>query len=199
MTSILARDDAGNQIVRTMIAENSSRFRAKLFAFKSSLVDSNHSKDRTGTDLNETHLHFYKSDGTEMVFQETGFETETEEQYQTRVTSNCTRTICCFDADSTYWIKGAEFRVNPTPTESVYLYATMAQHIPQEMGGDVRFIDGGYDLSYLTQNDNVIDCDGGAAMKVTQDLVYFSHRLSVQLDHPVGFQLGLQVKVKQYI
>jgi len=197
MASILARDDDGNQIVRTMIAEGSSTYKAKLFSFMSSKAGSIYSKDRTGLDLGETHIHFYSS-SAEIIFQEAGYETETEQEYQTRITANCVKTICCYDSKTTYWLRGADFQLKVIPTESVFLYATMAQHIPAQYGGDVRFMDGGYDLSYLTEQHNVINCDGGAAVKVICDEVNCSHRLSVQLDHPVGFQLSLQVKVRQY-
>lgn len=199
MASLFQRDEDGNQIIRVMIAENSSKYKAKVFSFISSKHDSIFCKNRLNETIPEIFLHFYNNSDEELVFQGSGYETETEEQFQTRLISGCVKTICYVEQSSTFWLRGAEFRVKAIPTESVYLYATMAAHIPQEYGGDIRFIDGGFDLSYLTEQHNFVSFDGGAATKVTYDSNYYSHRLYVQLIHPVGFQLGIQAKIENYI
>ena len=199
MASLFQRDESGNQIIRVMIAEDSSKYKSKVFSFVSSKYGSIYCKNRLGQDIQEIFIHFYNSADEELVFQGIGYETETEEQFQTRLTNGCVKTVSYIEQSSTFWLRGAEFRVKAIPTESVYLFATMAGHISAEYGGDVRFIDGGFDLSYLTEQHNFVSFDGGAATKVNYDDAYYSHRLYVQLLHPVGFQLGVQVKIENYI
>jgi len=175
------RDKDGNPIYKNIIAENAMLFKPRCFDFQVGKYDSLCNKNSEMVDLADAELHFFDSSLTELV---KGAE-ETDEEFQTRLDSNCKFTHLYFTPSSRYAIKSGEVRYKGTLTGESDLWVEVAPHIPKAYGGSVAFMDGGIPLDHYDPKDAII-IDGASCAIIEFDDTYYSHRLGIKIEHEVG-------------
>ena len=69
--------------------------------------------------------------------------------------------------------------------------------MPEEYGGQVPFLSGGYNLSFFPAK-SYITMDGVATAVVNQDTTYYSHRIGLYVKHSAGDKIGIQMIYEHY-
>lgn len=150
-----------------------------------------------GTDYGDAVMKFFDGSGNELSFQQTGYETETEAEFQTRLDGGCVRTQIDWQATYDMDVIGGLMRIKNVPVDRAYFWAIVAPDIPEASGGSVPFIAGGRALHMLGENDKVT-CDGRGIKTFLYDPVYNSNKFRIVVKHGVGVKINLEVVFEHY-
>ena len=145
-----------------------------------------------GTDYGDSELHFFDSSGNELTIGES----ETPEDFQTRLTSNCIKTICCFENSNHIWIWGSIWSLINEPSGRAYLWCVVAPDIPEEYGGNFPFMAGGWNLQAVTPK-QLIYIDAKACSEIQYNGETHQGKIALIIKHQVGDQIGVQM-IYQY-
>ena len=146
-----------------------------------------------GTDYGDGWLKFYDSTGAELV--KGGSESDVD--FQTRLTTNCYKTICFFEPTKNYDVFGAKFMVKNPPTERAYLWVVAAPDIPEIYGGNAAFMGGGMNLSFFP-NCEMVYFDAKTCSSMTYSNTTHSGKIAIIVKHAVGVQIGIQFILDYY-
>lgn len=146
-----------------------------------------------GTDYGDAVLRLWDASDVELV---KGAE-ESAEDFQTRVTANCTKT--CLDWHPTYQLEivGGMLQVLEPPTTDAYMWAIIAPDIPEAYGGSVPFLAGGFNLKFF-KSGSIEHYDGRSAKLINPDFVYNSSKFRIVVKHEPGVQIGIQVYFEHF-
>jgi len=161
-----------------------------------SLFNRSHLGDGTvagSTDIGDGWLNFYDASNTEIV---KGAE-ESVEDFQIRVTANCTKTTMSFENTVDYDVFGAKVMVLESPTSPAYLWAIAAPDVPKEYGGSVVFMGGGMNLMFFRDKSEYV-YDGKTSSTIRYDSNYHSGKILLLVKHAVGAQIGIQFILQYY-
>lgn len=191
-------DSDGSQIIRPKTTKTGWHYEPRSIDFVTSKYGSMYNRKHNGntiddgTDYGDATLTFWDGSGGQLSFQQTGFESETENDFQTRLTANCVKT--CIDWQPTYDMDviGGALRVKNVPVNRAYFWAIVAPDIPENMGGSVPFIAGGRALHMMPEN-GLISVDGRGIKTFLYDPVYNSNKFRVVIKHDVGLQIWLEI------
>jgi hypothetical protein len=141
-----------------------------------------------GTDYGDATLKFWDSSDDELT---QGAE-ESDEDFQTRLNSNCVKTTIdwwpTYDMDI---IGGKMLILNgPSAVGQAYLWCVMASDIPEGSGGNVPFVAGGIDLAFVTSV-NLFGIDGRGTKTFLYDSQYASNKLRCIIQHTAGLKIDL--------
>lgn len=150
-----------------------------------------------GTDYGDAWEHYYDSNGDELSYQQTGYESETEAQFQSRLDSNCIKTMISFEKESDMDIFGAKLWFKNTPSTDAYLWVIAAPDIPESYGGSVAFMQGGMNLKFFSDKD-CFECDGKTTKLVKYDPTYHSGKLDIIIKHAAGAKIDVQMLYQYY-
>ena len=194
------RNDAGYEIMTLSMADDASHYEPRSLNFYTSLYNSlyNSSHDGAGiydgTDHGDAHLHFYNTSNVELIKEEN----ETNEDYQTRVTANCVKTILEWEPSFDYRIFGGTLMIKNPPTTPAYFWIVVAPDYPYPVGS-TPFISGGWELSYF-QDKSFVKMDG----KTCSKLIYQNggypgtNKIGMICKHGVGVSIGIQMIFEFY-
>ena len=146
-----------------------------------------------GTDYGDGSLSFFDNTDTELI----KGESESDVDFQTRLTSNCIKTICYFEPQVAFDVFGAKLMVKNPPTERSYLWVIAAPDVPEEYGGCIDFMGGGMNLSFFP-NCQSVHFDAKTGKVVEPDPLYHSGKVAVVIKHAVGAQIGIQFILEFY-
>lgn len=146
-----------------------------------------------GSDYGDCVLRFWDASNTELI---KGVE-ESAEDFQTRVSENCTKT--CLDWHPTYEMEivGGMLQILEAPTTDAYMWAIIAPDIPEEYGGSVPFLAGGFNLKFF-KSGSIEHYDGRSSKKITPDFVYNSSKFRIVVKHNAGVEIGVQVYFEHF-
>lgn len=150
-----------------------------------------------GTDYGDCVIKFFDGSGGELSFQQTGFESETDAQFQSRLDTDCVKT--CVDWQPTYDmdIIGGIMMVQNSPTTAAYMWTIVAPDIPENMGGSVPHVAGGWNLSFFNSRDKIM-INGRGSKTVAYDPVFNSNKFRTIVKHAVGEQIGIQIVYEHF-
>lgn len=145
------------------------------------------------TDYGDAVLRFWDTSDTELI---KGAE-ESAEDFQTRVTANCTKT--CLDWHPTYALEivGGMLQILEPPTSDAYMWAIIAPDIPEAYGGNVPFLAGGFNLKFF-KSGSIEHYDGRSAKMINPDFVDNSSKFRIVVKHEAGVQIGIQVYFEHF-
>jgi len=193
-------NDAGYEIMTLGMADDTSHYEPRSLNFHTSVYDSLYNRNDSGAnindgvDYNDGHLHFYNTSNQEMNKEEN----ETIQEFQTRLTNNCVKTILEWEPAFDYRIFGGTLMVKNPPTNPAYFWVVVAPDYPAPMGS-TPFISGGWELSYF-QDKSYIKMDG----KTCSKLVYQNggypgtNKLALICKHGIGVAIGIQMIFEFY-
>lgn len=148
-------------------------------------------------DFGDGALKFYDATHTELT---KGAE-ESDEDFQTRLTANCTKTVLEFEPTFDYDIFGAKVQFKQPAslgeTDRAYFWFVAAPDIPAEYGGNVVFLGGGFNISFFGDKAQ-FECDGKTVSRIPYDSQYHSGKVALIVKHNVGIQIGLQLILQFY-
>lgn len=145
-----------------------------------------------GTDYGDATLKFFDDQGGELSFQQTGHDSETDVQFQARLTANCVRTEMDWQPQYDMDIIGGILMVKNVPTEDAYMWTVVAPEIPEIYGGEVPHVAGGWNLSFFNNKDK-IQVNGRGSKTVVYDPVYNSNKFRTIIKHAKGDTPGVQM------
>jgi hypothetical protein len=144
-------------------------------------------------DLGDASMHFF--DGTNTALTQGAEESDVD--FQTRLTGNCTKTVIEFEPHWDYDVIGAKLQIRNPPSDRAYFWFVAAPDIPAEYGGSVVFMGGGMNLHFFSESETFY-CDAKTVSRVTYDSVYHSGKVAIVAKHNVGVQIGIQMIYKFY-
>ena len=150
-----------------------------------------------GTDYGDASLKFYDDQGAELSYQQTGHESETEQQFQTRLDNDCVMSVMDWQPTYDMDIIGGYLMVCDAPTTSTYLWTIVAPEVPEVMGGQVPHVAGGWNLRFFNANDR-IQVDGRGIKTMAYDPVYNSNKFRTIVKHSAGQKIGLQIVFEHF-
>jgi hypothetical protein len=166
-------------------------YTAKLNSLYNRKEDGNGVDD--GTDYGDALVKYYNSAGTELV--QGG--SETDQDFQTRLTNNCTKTVLDWQSTYDFDIIGGSLQTHNEPTDRIYIWCTMAPDIPANMGGSVPYFAGGINLCFF-KSGTIQRFDGRGIKSFAYDPVYNSNKIRFTVKHKQGEQIGLQIIIDQF-
>jgi hypothetical protein len=199
MIFIPERDEQGHIQYKNVIALDEYHYEPRSLDFVTSKLNSLYNRKHdgglisNGTDYGDALLKFYDSNDTELV----QGESESDIDYQARLTANCGKTYLEYTPDFDYAIRSGTFMLREEVSYDAYFWCVLAPHISEEYGGQVPFLSGGYNLSFFPAK-SYINMDGVATAIVKKDLTYYSHRIGLYVKHNAGDQIGIQMIYEHY-
>ena len=97
-------------------------------------------------------------------------------------------------------IQAATDAIDPkaAPIEGLaYFWIIVAPDIPEEYGGSVPFMAGGWNLSFYTDG-QVIAMDGKTTSELKYDPTYHTGKIAMICKHAVGVEIGIQIMFELY-
>lgn len=202
-TQLFPVDEENKPIYRTSATRNNWHYSPRSLDFFTAKYGSlyNRKHDGTGiddgTDYGDAWMEFYNSSGDALSYQQTGYESETEEEFQTRLTNNCVKTIVMFEKTESFDIFGAKLFIKNPPSTRAYLWVVAAPDIPEVYGGSKAFMGGGMNLEFFADKYE-FQCDGKTVAEVNYDSENHSGRIATIVKHSAGTQIGVQIIFQYY-
>lgn len=198
---VTPRDSDGSTIVRTKTTRTGWHYEPRSLDFITSKAGSlyNRKHDGTtidaGTDYGDCVLKFYDTAGTLL----TQGQNESNNDFQTRLNANCCKTIVEWHPQYELEIIGATVSVlnPPTGTERGYVWVIVAPDVPANLGGQVPFLAGGWNLRFFTLDQSTF-LDGRGIKYFPVDNVYGSNKFQVVCKHEVGAKIELQFVAEHF-
>lgn len=147
-----------------------------------------------GTDIGDATMRFFDSSNTEL----TQGDSESDSDFQTRLTANCVMTWMDWEPHYDYDIVGMFFQIrNPSADPPAYFWLIIAPDIPANLGGSIPLCNGGWNLSFF-QDRTSFDADGKGVKTLYYSNIYHSNKIRALIKHDVGQQIGIQLIPKHY-
>ncbi len=182
------KDTDGSDIIQPKTTKLGWHYQPEAMSWTTSKLGSVYAKDWQGNDLGDTALKFYNSSDVELT---QGAE-ESDEDFQTRLTANCVMTCLDWQAAYDQDIIGAILQVKSAPAQSAYAWALIAPDLDPQYGGQVPYLQGGWDISYFADKQTV-HLDGRGAKRLSYDSEYNTNKIRLIVRHGAGAQIPLQV------
>lgn len=141
-----------------------------------------------GTDPGDAWMQFYNASGTELV----QGESESDEDYQTRLSTDCVKTIMSWEKQESFDVLGAYLYIKSSPASRAYFWVVAAPDIPYENGGSKPYMGRGLNLQMMAPGVNHY-FDAKTTKTVGYDTVYHSGKVAAVVKHGAGEQIGLQL------
>lgn len=192
------RDSDNSNILRTKTTKTGWHYEPRSLDFVTAKYASLYNRKddghtiNGGTDYGDASLKFYDNSGGELTYQQSGYEAETEEEFQVRLTSNCVKSVMDWQPTYDMDMIGAIIMLRNAPTEDAYMWAIVAPDIPENLGGSIPHVAGGWNLSFFNSRDKII-IDGRGSKTMAYDPVYNSNKFRAIIKHKAGTQIGMQV------
>lgn len=189
------KDADGSALARFKVTKTGWHFEPRNIYWKTSTAGSMFSKKfdghspAGGTDIGDVTVKFYDASGTELT---KGAE-ESSEDYQIRLTANCTKTVMDWHPTHDMEIVGGALKVVGNEGKEAWGWLIIAPDIPANYGGSVPFLQGGCNIGMFKEREFVA-FDGRTPKFMAYDAVYKSNKLRVMILHEVG--LAIQVLVR---
>lgn len=187
------RDTDGSPIIRGKTTEPGWHFEPRYITFQTSKFGSLHNRKHNGDDLADADLRFWDSEDDELV----QGEEESDEAFQTRLDGACVKTTMDWHTSYDFDIRGGIVLTGTKPTNPCFAFAIIAPDIPENMGGQVPYLSGGFPIHLLASN-SYIEFDGITAKRITADHVYDSSKFRTIFKHALGDKIDLAVCFQQY-
>lgn len=118
--------------------------------FKTGVAESVHEKDINNVDIGWSSLKFYElNGGSEVEMTQDVAGGETDEQFQTRLDSNCIRTDLLWDPNVDYMILSGKISQQQTPPDDLYVWVIGIDLDAAYGGPKFTFAEGGINMSYV--------------------------------------------------
>jgi len=150
-----------------------------------------------GDDYGDASIHFFNSSGLELTYQQTGYETETELEFQARLDSGCVLSYLDWQPDYNMDIIGGIMMLKDTPASRAYMWTIVAPEIPEIYGGSVPHVAGGWNLEFFDTKDK-IKIDGRGIKTIAYDPVYNSNKFRTIIKHSPGVKIGIQIVFEKF-
>lgn len=147
-----------------------------------------------GTDHGDALMKFFDASGTEMVKEES----ESDEEFQVRLTASCVKTYVDFEPTFDYDIFGCKLMIENAPSSRAYLWAIAVPDVPKAYGGSKEFMGGGMNLKMM-ETKCIAYTDGKSSKILKYDPTYHTNKIRIIVKHSAGEQIGLQMIYDFYV
>jgi hypothetical protein len=168
-------DSSGRLLVRQVAAAAGWKAQFNTVRISTSTTNGFHNKDKAGNDL--------------------GFCTYTMYDASNQVTTNtadCVKTVVTWEPTHDIEVIGGRVFQKSAPTTDMWLYVTVAAHIPANYGGSVVFAEGGVNLSDIGVESQT-NFDGRVSKYVAYDSTNHTGRFEILVKHDAGIQHNFNV------
>lgn len=163
-------DVNGRLLVRPVAAATGWKAQFNTVRIRTSTVDGFHNKDKDGNDLGFCAYTMYDADDEVTV-----------------VPAECVKTVVTWEPTHDMEIIGGRLFQKIAPSTDMWLYVTVAAHIPAQYGGSIAFAEGGINLSEIGGGSQT-DFDGRVSKYIAYDTVNHSGRFEILVKHDAGVQ-----------
>jgi hypothetical protein len=132
--------------------------------------------------------------------QDLGFCTYTMYNAEDEITDDptaCVKTVVLWEPKHDMEIVGGKLFQKLSPSEDVWLYVTVAAHIPAQYGGSIEFLTGGMNLFDVADGGEV-NFDGRASKFITYDAINHSGRFEILVKHPASYQHSFSIVLELF-
>lgn len=192
-------DSDGAQIIKPKTTRAGWHYEPRSIDFTTAKYNSHYNKKHnggtiaSGTDYGDAQLKFYNASDVELV---KGAE-ETAEEFQLRLSNDCTKTYLDWQPTYTMDIIGGMLQVYEAPTQDAYVWAIIAPDIPEAWGGSVPFLAGGFNLKFF-KGGTIEHFDGRGVKEIKPDFVLNTNKFRIIVKHQPGVQLRLQLYFEHF-
>jgi len=194
------KDAEGRQLTKIVATTSTWHYSPRSLDFYTSKYKSLYNRSHYGDgtidsapDMGDAYMSFFDAAGTEII----KGEGESSTDYQTRLSSLCTKTTVTFECLYDIDVFGAKMMIKNPPTERAYVWAIAAPDVPESYGGNVVFMGGGMNLSFFADK-SCVEYDGKSSAIMRYDPVYHSGKILVMAKHEAGAQIGIQFIIQYY-
>lgn len=188
-TDTSPKDSDGSPLVRQKMTRSGWHFEPRSIDFITSVAGSLYNRRHNGngiddgTDYGDAVLKFFNAAGQELT-----------SNYET-----CVRTQLDWQPQYDMDIIGATVSAMNAPTGSdrAYAWVVVAPDIPENMGGSVPFMAGGWNLRFFKDAPTTF-LDGRGVKAFAYDPVYNSNKFRVIIKHTAGAQIELQFVAEHF-
>lgn len=192
--ALVEKDSDGSGLIRAKTTKTGWHYEPRSICFRLGTAKSLHNKQSDGTtDIGDAGLKFY---GTGGLLTQGG--EESDEDFQTRLTSDCVATYLDWEPHYTQDIIGATLFVKDMPeTGEARTWTVVAPDIPAIYGGSVPFGNGGFNLAFLAPSGR-IEINGRGVKTIPYDSVNHSGKIRIVTRHTAGFNPWVQVQFDHF-
>lgn len=186
------KDPDGATISRAKVTKAGWHYEPRSLDFATSTFASLYNKTHDtytiagGTDYADGSLKFY-STSAELV--KGGG--ESAEAFQARLDTDCVMTIMDWQPYYDMDIIGGSLQVLNPPSTSTYAWVIVAPDLPAIYGGNVPFMAGGWNLSFLEAK-GTVSFDGRGVKLIAYDPVYKTNKFRLLIKHSAGEKINIQ-------
>jgi len=141
-----------------------------------------------GTDCGDALLRFFDAYNDELLMDAY----ESPEEFQVRLTASCVKTIVDFEKTVSYDIIGCTLYIESTPTETAYMWVTVAPDLPKEWGGNVSLMGRGMNLKMMGRPMYPHMFFAESVARMNYHPVYHSGKIRITVKHQAGQVIGIQ-------
>ena len=191
------KDTDGSALSRVKVTKTGWHFEPRHIYWKTSTAGSMFSKafdghsPAGGTDLGDVTVKFYDASGTALT---KGAE-ESDVDYQTRLTANCTKTVMDWHPIHDMEVVGGALKVVGNENKEAWGWLIIAPDVPANYGGSVPFLQGGCNIGMFRERE-FVNFDGRTPKFLAYDPVYKSNKLRVMIVHEVGLAIQILVRIE---
>ena len=199
ITTAKIRDSQDRQQFRRIVTRSEWLYQPKSLDFYTSKYNSLYNRKHYGAgyydspDVGDCVMQFIDASITELT---TG-ESESDVDFQTRLTANWIKTCLCWENPIAFDVQGALLYIESTPVGNAWLWCIAAPDVPEAYGGSIPFMGRGMNLKMMMPK-HPHYFDAVSASTIQPDPVYHSGRVQIQVKHAVGEQIGIQFVVILY-
>lgn len=192
-------DVFGRPEYRRIVTQPTWLFAPKSLDYYTSKYDSLYNRKHYGADyydsptISDAWLQFYDVTDTELIIGEN----ESAEDFQTRLTANCRKTVLSWETPKPFDVQGALLYIQNEPVNPAWLWCIAAPDVPEEYGGSKPFMGRGMNLQMMAVKHPHI-YDAVSASTIQPDPVYHSGKIAIVIKHGLGEQIGIQFIVVGY-
>lgn len=184
----IPKDQDGSIIVKTKTTRVGWHYEPRSIDWYTSTAGSLYNRKHngntidTGTDYGDAVIRFYNAAGTDITAQE-----------QSVLDTDCVKTVVDWQPTFEMDIIGCTVSCVSAPVapQRAYAWVIVAPDIPEQFGGSVPFMAGGWNLRFLRQ-DSTTFIDGRGVKTFQYDPVNNSNKIRVIVKHDAGLKIGLQ-------
>jgi hypothetical protein len=180
---VSAKDSEGAYVQRVKAAHTGWTYHLTAPEFKTSQLDSIHSKDVAGNNLNYCTIKCYDAQNVELTTQES-------------CNTDSVKTTFTIEPPWDYEVIGGTIKTVNDVTENVRVWVIAVPDVPAEYGGSKVMVQG-VNLRFIDPN-NGIEVDGRTSKYMVYSATYHTNKLQLIVKHPAGHKEDIMIALELF-
>ena len=172
------RDSDGALLSRSKVTQTGWHYQLHGVEFESSNLDSEYSKDVSGTDFGFCELKFYDDEEAELTIQDD-------------IDTDCVKTVLSWEPTHDIELIGGLFKQSEIPTTNIRMWCVGVPDVPTQYGGSKPFV-ANVNLKFLGTEEG-IRIDGRATKLLPYDATNHTNKMQFTFTHGAGVKHKMHI------